>query len=341
MRRSTPSLPIAVTMGEPAGIGPDLALLAWENSKALGLPCFYVRADAALLTERSAKLGLSGKIAAVSPKDASAVFGKALPVVQTGPALPDQPGFEREDTAASVIASIEHCVADVDDGLAAAVVTSPINKAALYKAGFDHPGHTEFLGELAKQHWPETTPHPVMMIAGPELMVVPVTIHIPLKDVPATLTSDLIVETALTAAADLKQRFGFANPRLALCGLNPHAGENGTMGTEEDAIIRPAIDRLIALGIAATGPHPADTLFHPEARQTYDCVLGMYHDQVLIPAKTIGFDDSVNITLGLPFVRTSPDHGTAYGLAGTGNIRTDSFAAAIRMAHALAYPEQL
>ncbi len=332
--------PIAVTLGEPAGIAPDLTLQAWSNRKKLGLPPFYVRGDASFLGARAEKLELAASIECCTPEDASACFSHALPVVQTGPTLEDTPGIENPETAASVISSIEYCVEDVRSGAAIAVVTNPINKAALYNAGFCHPGHTEFLGELARKHWPEQPSTPVMMIAGPDLMVVPVTIHIPLKDVPYALNTDLIVKTAEITASDLKNRFGFASPRLALCGLNPHAGENGALGTEDRDIIVPAIERLRANGILATGPHPADTLFHPEARMKYDCVLGMYHDQVLVPAKTIGFDDSVNVTLGLPFIRTSPDHGTAYNLAGTGMARVDSFSASIRMAHALAHPEQ-
>ncbi|NKX67329.1 4-hydroxythreonine-4-phosphate dehydrogenase PdxA [Labrenzia sp. 5N] len=332
--------PIAVSMGEPAGIGPDLALIAWANRKALGLPPFYIRGDEALLHERAQKMGLNARLRLVAQDEAVATFTKALPVVQTGPALLDQPGVEAPETAASVVAAIEGCVDDIKSGHACALVTSPINKAALYRTGFAFPGHTEYLGSLAEMHWPGEPAKPVMMIAGPELMVVPVTIHIPIRDVPTSLTTELIVETAEITARDLKTRFGYTSPRLAICGLNPHAGENGSMGTEDRDIIEPAISRLRAMGIEATGPHPADTLFHPPARQHYDCVLGMYHDQVLIPAKTIGFDESVNVTLGLPFVRTSPDHGTAYNLAGTGTARVDSFAASLRMADVLANPER-
>lgn len=333
--------PVAVTLGEPAGIGPDLTIIAWHNRKRLKLPPFYLRGDEVLVRTRAASLGIPLPVARSSPENASEHFSRALPLVQTGPTLPDTPGTQSPETAASVIASIEDCVADVAEGRAAAVVTNPINKAALYKAGFTHPGHTEFLGELTGRHWPQGPCVPVMMIAGPELMVVPVTVHIPLKTVPDVLTRQRIVDTAKIVAQDLKSRFGLANPRLALCGLNPHAGEDGALGREDGEIIQPAINELKELGLDVTGPHPADTLFHPPARRTYDCVLGMYHDQVLIPAKTIGFDDSVNITLGLPFVRTSPDHGTAYDLAGTGNIKVDSFAAAIRMAQALSHPKTL
>jgi len=333
--------PIAVSLGEPAGIGPDLVLLAWKNRRALGLPPFYVRGDKTLLAERAGTLGLTVPIEKVSPETAASRFSKSLPVVQTGPELADRPGVEQPETAPSVVAFIEQCVQDLASDLASALVTLPINKAALYKTGFSFPGHTEFLGALAEKHWPGEKAKPVMMIAGPELMVVPITIHIPLKDVPDALTEDLIVETAEITAKDLKTRFGFTDPRIALCGLNPHAGENGAMGTEDRDVILPAVERLKAQGINASGPHPADTLFHTPARAHYDCVLGMYHDQVLIPAKTIGFDDSVNVTLGLPFVRTSPDHGTAYSLAGQGTARVDSFAAALRMAAALANPERL
>lgn len=332
--------PIAVSMGEPAGIGPDLTLIAWANRKALGLPPFYIRGDETLLQERARKIGLNARLKSVTQDEATATFAKALPIVQTGPALSDQPGVEAPETAASVVASIEGCVEDIKSGLACALVTNPINKAALYRTGFAFPGHTEYLGSLAVTHWSEEPAKPVMMIAGPELMVVPVTIHIPLRDVPAALTTELIVETAEITANDLKTRFGYTSPRLALCGLNPHAGENGSMGTEDRDIVEPAVARLRAMGIDASGPHPADTLFHPAARENYDCVLGMYHDQVLIPAKTIGFDESVNVTLGLPFVRTSPDHGTAYGLAGTGTARVDSFAASLRMADVLANPDR-
>ncbi|WP_299471470.1 4-hydroxythreonine-4-phosphate dehydrogenase PdxA [uncultured Roseibium sp.] len=333
--------PVAVSMGEPAGIGPELALLAWTNRKSLRLPPFYIRADKSLLQERANTIGRKIPLEACAPEDAYSLFRKALPVVQTGSQLSDKPAIEQEETAATVVASIEHCVEDVRDGRASSLVTSPINKAALYKTGFSFPGHTEFLGALAAQHWPGEPANPIMMIAGPELMVIPATIHIPLKDVPSSLSEDLIVETAQVAARDLKTRFGYTQPRIAICGLNPHAGENASMGSEDRDIIAPAVKKLNSMGIAATGPHPADTLFHAAARQTYDCAIGMYHDQVLVPAKTIGFDDSVNVTLGLPFIRTSPDHGTAYNLAGTGTARIDSFTASLRLAHALANPDTL
>ncbi|MEL7526529.1 MAG: 4-hydroxythreonine-4-phosphate dehydrogenase PdxA [Pseudomonadota bacterium] len=333
--------PIAVSMGEPAGIGPELSIVAWWNRKAIKLPCFYVRGDHALIEARAKRIGLKTNIISCEPEDAPMAFQKGLPVVQTGGPLADTPGTEQEAAAHSVIEAIEGCVEDIKGGRASALVTNPINKAALYKTGFAFPGHTEYLGALSQKHWPGADAKPVMMIAGPELMVVPVTIHIAIRDVPDAINQSLIVETARIAASDLKDRFGYTAPRLAVCGLNPHAGENGSMGREDDDIIRPAIEQLNEMGIHATGPHPADTLFHASARKDYDCVLGMYHDQVLIPAKTLGFDDSVNVTLGLPFVRTSPDHGTAYAIAGSGTARIDSFAASVRMARALSNPHLL
>lgn len=330
--------PLAVTCGEPAGIGPDLTLITWANRKKLELPRFYIRGDVKFLADRANRLGLDIPLAVCQPDQASSLFSKALPVVQTGEPVKDMPGEEQSSTTASVVASIRHCVEDVKNGLSAAVVTNPINKAALYSQGFEYPGHTEYLGALAGELWNTTTPRPVMLIAGPDLMVVPVTIHIPLADVPDALTTELIVETARITHQDLKQRFGLPNPKLALCGLNPHAGENGTMGQEDKDIIVPAVEILRQDGIHVVGPLPADTMFHREARRHYDCALGMYHDQVLIPAKTLGFDEAVNVTLGLPFVRTSPDHGTAYSLAGTGEAKIDSFAAALRFAAVLADP---
>jgi len=210
-------------------------------------------------------------------------------------------------------------------------VTNPIAKHVLYEAGFRHPGHTEFLAALASEGRQETC-HPVMMLWSEELTVVPVTVHIPLSDVPSALTADLIVLTGRIVARELRERFGIANPRLALAGLNPHAGENGAMGTEDDRIIVPAVEILRQDGIAVAGPLPADTMFHAQARGRYDAALAMYHDQALIPIKTIAFDEAVNVTLGLPFVRTSPDHGTAFDIAGKGIARPDSLMAALRLA---------
>jgi 4-hydroxythreonine-4-phosphate dehydrogenase len=249
-----------------------------------------------------------------------------------------RPGKPDAASAASTIEAIRMSVALVQTGKAGALVTMPIAKHVLYQAGFAHPGHTEFLAELVRKDG-EDPPLPVMLIWSPLLAVVPVTIHIPLKDVPSKLGTSLIVDTARIVARDYRQRFGVENPRLALCGLNPHAGESGSMGTEDAAIIAPAVLQLQAEGIDATGPWPADTMFHERARAGYDVVLGMYHDQVLIPAKTLAFDDGVNVTLGLPFIRTSPDHGTAFDIAGQGIARPDSVCAAIRLAGRLARRE--
>jgi 4-hydroxythreonine-4-phosphate dehydrogenase len=306
----------------------------------MSVPAFYVRTDPDLLRNRAARLGLDVPVEEVAPHEAAEVFSRALPVVRTGDPVTDMPGMPDASTAASVIGSIDACVDDVREGRAAAVVTNPIAKKTLYDAGFRHPGHTEYLGELAEQFIPG--PHrPVMLLAGPELMVVPVTVHIPLSAVPAALTADLILETARIVEQDFRKRFGLTRPRIAVAGLNPHAGEGASMGREDIDIIAPALEQLRAEGMDVSGPWPADTLFHPEARKSYDCVLGMYHDQVLIPVKTIAFDDTVNVTLGLPFVRTSPDHGTAFDIAGTGKARPQSLAAALRMAAVLAAPEQI
>jgi 4-hydroxythreonine-4-phosphate dehydrogenase len=225
-------------------------------------------------------------------------------------------------------------VDDVVAGRAAAVVTNPIAKRVLYQAGFRHPGHTEFLAELASRGG--RAPQPVMMLWSPALAVVPVTIHLPLREAITLLSSDLIVSTARIAVADLKAHFGIASPRLAISGLNPHAGEFGTLGSEDEEIVAAAVATLRNLGIEARGPLPADTMFHEAARKTYDCAICMYHDQALIPIKTIAFDDAVNVTLGLPFIRTSPDHGTAFDIAGSGKASPSSLMAALRLAARMA-----
>jgi 4-hydroxythreonine-4-phosphate dehydrogenase len=250
-----------------------------------------------------------------------------------------EPGSLTTSDAPAVIRSIRRAAELVRSGEASAVVTGPIQKKGLQGAGFPFPGHTEFLGALSRELF-GVEAEPVMMLAGPDLKVVPVTIHIPLARVPATLTTELIVRTGETVAGDLERRFGIANPRLAIAGLNPHAGEEGMLGAEDAAIVRPAVEALRAAGIDAFGPLPADTMFHAEARRTYDAALCMYHDQALIPIKTLAFDEGVNVTLGLPFVRTSPDHGTALSLAGTGKAKATSLIAALRLAYRLATRER-
>jgi 4-hydroxythreonine-4-phosphate dehydrogenase len=324
-------LPLALTMGEPAGIGPDITLAAWLRRREYKLPPFYCLADPALLAARANALGVAVVMESATPDSARSCFDNALPVVPLKATAAATPGRPDPANAAAVLEAIDRAVDDTQQGRAAAVVTNPISKKTLYESGFRYPGHTEYLAVLAAGDG-NPPPRPVMMLAGPDLRTVPVTIHIPLKDVPGALSQDLIVETGKIVAADLQRRFGIANPRLAVSGLNPHAGEGGTMGEEDERIVRPAVAALAALGIAAVGPLPADTMFHAAARATYDAALCMYHDQALIAVKTLAFADTVNVTLGLPFIRTSPDHGTAFDIAGTGRADPSSLVAALRLA---------
>jgi 4-hydroxythreonine-4-phosphate dehydrogenase len=327
-------LPIAMTMGDPAGVGPELALRAWLARDAASVP-FFVLADPAALANLARRLNLNVPLAEVAPDEAAAVFDRAMPVAPLAARADAPPGAPSPAFAAATIESIERAVIAVKSGAARAVVTNPIAKATLYAAGFQFPGHTEFLGALAEREW-RTKAQPVMMIWSSSLAVVPVTIHVALKDAPRLLTSELIVSTARIVAADMMRRFGVARPRLAIAGLNPHAGEGGAMGREEIETIAPAIATLRAEGLDVVGPLPADTMFHSAARARYDVALTMYHDQGLIPAKTLAFDSGVNVTLGLPFVRTSPDHGTAFDIAGKGVANPASLIAALRLAARLA-----
>jgi 4-hydroxythreonine-4-phosphate dehydrogenase len=326
--------PLALTSGDPAGIGPDITIKAWQRRKQEALPPFYLRSDPDLVRGRAKMLGVDIPCAEVCPKDAVTAFVDSLPVVATGHVTTAAAGRPDTSSAEAALASIRQAVADVASGQASAVVTNPIAKAVLYRAGFPHPGHTEFLAELAADDG--MTPQPVMLLWSPTLAVVPVTIHVPLREAIAQLSTDLIVATCRIAVRDLRRRFGMARPRLALTGLNPHAGEDGTIGNEERTIIAPAVEKLRAEGIDIRGPLPADTMFHDAARRTYDCAVCMYHDQALIPIKTLAFDDAVNVTLGLPFVRTSPDHGTAFDIAGTGRANPASLIAALRLAARMA-----
>ena len=322
--------PLALTSGEPAGIGPDITIKAWLRRNELKLPPFYLLGDRDLLAQRARALGLDVRLADSSAQDAAALFTDALPIVATGHAATAQPGRPDHTSADAALASIRQAVGDVAAGRAGAVVTNPIAKSVLYRAGFRHPGHTEFLAELAAAGG--ATPQPVMMLWSPALVVVPVTIHLSLREAISLLSSELIVSTARIVVAELKARFGLANPRLAVSGLNPHAGEDGSLGTEDRTIVAPSIEILRGEGIEVRGPLPADTMFHAAARKTYDCAICMYHDQALIPVKTLAFDEAVNVTLGLPFIRTSPDHGTAFDIAGTGNANPSSLIAALRLA---------
>ena len=323
--------PLALTFGEPAGIGSDIALAAWLRRAELSLPPFYLLADPAHLARRASRLKLDVPFARVEPAQANAEFAKALPVVAIDATATAEPGKPDATSAPAAIAAIRRAVADVIGGKASAVVTNPVAKNVLYQSGFAEPGHTEFLAKLAAE-MTGITAMPVMMLWAPELAVVPVTIHLPLSEIFSRLTTDLIAETGRIVAQDLKQRFGIARPRLAVAGLNPHAGEDGALGSEDHKIVAPAVARLVADGIDARGPLPADSMFHEAARKSYDAALCMYHDQALIPIKTLAFDHAVNVTLGLPFVRTSPDHGTAFDIAGTGKADPSSLIAALKLA---------
>ncbi|MBK3734211.1 4-hydroxythreonine-4-phosphate dehydrogenase PdxA [Azospirillum brasilense] len=332
--------PLALTMGEPAGIGGEIALKAWADARAKAgaaradgaVPPFVLLDDPARLEALAARLGLPVPVRAVgSMAEGAALFGAALPVLPQPLAVPVTPGRPDPANGAAVIASIDRAVELVLRGEAAAVVTNPIQKSALYAAGFRHPGHTEYLAHLAG-----LTEEPVMMLAAQDLRVVPVTIHVSVRDAVPLVTREAILHAGRVTAAALVRDFGIARPRLAVAALNPHAGEGGAMGREEIDVIAPAVADLRAEGIDAGGPKPADTLFHAAARRGYDAALCMYHDQALIPLKTIDFDTGVNITLGLPFVRTSPDHGTALDIAGTGKAGASSLIAALATAEAMA-----
>lgn len=324
-------------MGDPSGIGPDIAIAAWLQRRQRDIPVFACFADPQALAARAILLGSTVPMRVIdTPQQASEVFADALPVMPISLRADAPPGAPDVANAAAVMASIEAAVAATVAGDADAVVTNPIAKSVLYAAGFKHPGHTEYLGHLSAHHAPGRPHHPVMMLAGGGLRVVPLTIHIPLKDVPHRLSSGAILETARILDHSLKTDFGISAPRIWVCGLNPHAGENRTIGSEDHEVIAPAIARLQTEGIAIAGPLPADTMFHAKARAQYDAALAMYHDQALIPVKTLAFDTGVNVTLGLAFVRTSPDHGTAFDIAGTGKASPESLIAALHEASAIA-----
>ncbi len=324
--------PLAVTMGEPAGIGGELSLMAWLRRAEGALPTFAVLDDPDRLRRLAADIGLDVPVQPVAEfADANAAFANALPVLPIPLEATVKPGAPDPANGPAVLASIERAVALARSGEAAGLVTQPIHKGVLYAAGFRHPGHTEYLAELAGGN-----PTPIMMLAIEGLRVVPVTIHVSLKRAIETLTTDAIVTAGRITATALARDFGVGKPRLAISGLNPHAGEGGAMGEEEAAVITPAIDRLRAEGLEVSGPLPADSMFHARARAGYDSAICMYHDQALIPLKAIDFDNGVNVTLGLPFVRSSPDHGTAFDIAGTGRANPSSFMAALAMASRMA-----
>ncbi|MCW5674359.1 MAG: 4-hydroxythreonine-4-phosphate dehydrogenase PdxA [Xanthobacteraceae bacterium] len=319
-------LPLALTLGEPAGIGPDLAIQLWSERKARKLPPFFLVADPAFIAGRANALKLDIPIGICEPEETAKRFDDALLLIDPGAVATAAPGKPDASSANAARASIDLAVRLVQRKRAAAVVTNPIAKHVMQAGGFAFPGHTEYLAHLSN------APRPVMLIWSEELAVIPITIHMPLRDVPEALSTGLIVESARIAARDYREKFDVKNPRLAVCGLNPHAGEEGTIGREDIEIIAPAIRALRDEGIEASGPHPADSLFHEHARKYYDVALGMYHDQVLAPVKALAFDRAVNVTLGLPFVRTSPDHGTAFDLAGSGTANPSSLEAALKLA---------
>ena len=325
---------LALTLGEPAGIGPDITLKVWLRRQQLEIPPFYVISDPELLARRARRLDLELPMTVVEPQLALTTFESTLPVVPLDLPATAEPGIPDASSAPFVVAAIRRAVEDVLAGRASAVVTNPVAKSVLYRNGFAEPGHTEYLARLVEEIAGRVA-QPVMMLWAPELAVVPVTIHLPLREVAGRLTIELLVQTGRIVARDLTDRFGIRNPRLAFAGLNPHAGEEGALGEEDAAIVAPAVQQLRSERIDARGPLPADTMFHARARAGYDAALCMYHDQALIPIKTLAFDHAVNVTLGLPLVRTSPDHGTAFDIAGTGNANEASLAAALRLAHRL------
>jgi 4-hydroxythreonine-4-phosphate dehydrogenase len=317
--------PLALTMGDPAGIGGDISLKAWLANQKIQ---FFIIDDLERLRRLSEKLGLDVPFAEIrDPAEVSGVFANALPVLHRPLKVDPIPGHPNPENTGSIIDSIKVAVEMVMAGKVSAIVTNPIHKRSLYDAGFKFSGHTEFLAELAAIDTP-----PVMMLASLKLKVVPVSVHVSMAEAISSLNSENIITFSTITARALEKDFNISAPRLAIAGLNPHAGE----GIEENQIISPAIIKLRELGIDASGPWPPDTLFHASARETYDAAICMYHDQALIPIKTIDFDAAVNTTLGLPFVRTSPDHGTAFDIAGTGKARETSLLAALQMASDIA-----
>lgn len=328
-----PLPPLALSIGEPGGIGPDIVLRLFADRVRHALPPFLVYGQLEQLSQRAERLGLELDIVSVKVERAAEQFATALPVMNVGYGFDDQPGTLSIDTAQNVIDAITQATGDTLAGACRGLVTAPIHKSVLYDVGFKYPGHTEYLAALCAEK--DASPHPVMMLAHEDLRVVPLTIHVPLRQVAELVTTDLIIATARIVVNDLRERFGIEKPRLAIAGLNPHAGEDGTIGIEDRDIVTPAVAQMADAGIDVEGPLSADTLFHPAHWRQYDAVIAMYHDQALIPIKTLAFDAGVNVTLGLPIVRTSPDHGTALDIAGTGKASVNSMLAAIRLADKL------
>ena len=316
--------PVAVALGDPAGIGAEVTAKTYAEAEARALPCFF-----AVGSRSALQAAWKGPIQTIeTPSDAFGVFDHALPLIEVEHGEDVVFGAPTLEGARCALDSLEFATGLVKSGAASALVTAPVSKAQLNAIGFNHPGQTEFVAErcgIAHENI-------AMMLAGPNLRCVPVTMHAAIADVPGMLNSELIASRVRTTARGLVRNFGITHPRIAVSGLNPHAGENGLMGCEERDIIEPAIRQLCDEGFDVTGPWPADTMFHPRARSQYDAAICMYHDQALIPVKTLHFDEGVNLTLGLPIVRTSPDHGTAFDIAGRGIARPDAMAAALALA---------
>ncbi|HVK41317.1 MAG: pdxA [Phenylobacterium sp.] len=326
--------PLALTLGDPAGIGPEITFKAWSQLRAEG-PAFVVVGDfQALASASGSRMHMVRRV--TSAKQGAEVFADALPVIDLPLRSPVVAGQPSSSAAPAIIRWIETGVGLALSGAVSGLVTAPIAKAPLYEAGFQFPGHTEFLGELTATANYRGARGPIMMLAVEGLRTTLVTVHEPLSKVGGLLTVDKIVNAGLVTNQALRSDFGIEAPRLAVAGFNPHAGEDGTIGREDVEIIAPAVAALRELGVDAKGPTPADSLFHEAARAKFDAVLCMYHDQALIPVKMLDFWGGVNLTLGLPIVRTSPDHGTAFDIAGRGLARPDSLIAAIRMAHEIA-----
>jgi 4-hydroxythreonine-4-phosphate dehydrogenase len=327
--------PIILTAGEPSGVGPEIAIQTWQELRGDSSCSFAMLADIDHLRALAGTLGWNAKLLPIKEiEDCRSHFADGLPLLHRPLPQRAQPGKATSENAGWVISLIREAAEKCLSGSAGALVTNPIQKESLYAAGFSYQGHTDYLAAIAREHGHNT--HEVMILVGGGLRAVPVTVHIPLKEVPTHLTQNTITQQGRIVARELQSKFGVNEPRLAVTGLNPHAGENGSMGREELDVIIPAIALLRAEGIQVSGPLPADSAFTPEMRETYDAILCMYHDQALIPVKALDFHGGVNVTLGLPFIRTSPDHGTALSLAGTGKARPDSLIAAIRLAAAMA-----
>jgi 4-hydroxythreonine-4-phosphate dehydrogenase len=328
--------PLAATMGDPAGVGPELIVRAFAGRAALGLPNFFAIGDPDAFARASERAGIVLDLHPVASAKEIDPNACALQVLPSMLARPERPGQADPDAAPAIVGAIDLAVAAIGDGRASGLVTAPIEKASLYAAGFQFPGHTEYVAHLTRNLPFAGARGPVMLLAGPRLKVALATIHIPLMRVAAALSIDGIANVIRVSSQALVRDFGIAAPRIVVAGLNPHAGEGGAIGTEDRDLVAPAVEAVRAEGIDVRGPISGDALFHEEARRRADLVVALYHDQGLIPAKALDLWETVNVTIGLPVVRTSPDHGTAYDIAGAARARIESFCAALRMAAAMA-----